>query len=130
MKRKILMVNNMSVISFFWSSAGLLGIPFLKLEVDEALPPGAFVIAALFWSGLLLGILFQIIAAVMQKKSGQPPKKTHRERRMLIPIAILLIAFVLILCFWKSSLLCTVITLALLLFSIEIYFYLKRRYSV
>ena len=130
MKRKILMINNWSIASFFLSSASLLGIPFLKVEPDETLPPGAYVVAALFWFGLLLGILFQIIAAVIWKKSSETKKRTYRERRMLIPIVLLAIVFVLILCFWKSSLLCTVLAFALLLFSIEIYFYLKRRYSV
>ena len=130
MKRKILMINNWSIASFFLSSASLLGIPFLKVEPDETLPPGAYVVAELFWFGLLLGILFQIIAAVIWKKSGETKKRTYRERRMLIPIVLLAIVFVLILCFWKSSLLCTVLAFALLLFSIEIYFYLKRRYSV
>ncbi|MCR4645624.1 MAG: hypothetical protein K5695_09490 [Oscillospiraceae bacterium] len=127
MKQKIRMANNWSIACFFLSSASLLGIPFLNLGEDETLPLGAYVISVLFWSGLLLGILLQIVTAVMQKKSGGKKKKTHRERRMLIPIAVFMIVFVLLLCFLKSSLLCLVIDLALLLFSIEIYFYLKRR---
>lgn len=128
MKRRILAINDISGIFFFLSSASLLGIPLLDLS--NGFPNFAYFLAGLFWIGLLIGIGLQIVLSAMSKKISQKRKRTHKERRILIPIAVFLVLFILIMCFWKKSVVLISIDLALLLFSIEIYFYMKRRNSV
>lgn len=128
MKRRILVLNDISGVFFFLSSASLLGIPFLDLS--NVFPAIAYFFAGLFWIGLLIGIGLQFIISAMSKKMSRKRKRSHKERRMLIPIAVFLVLFVLIMCLWKKSVVLISIDLALLLFSIEIYFYMKRRNSV
>lgn len=128
MKRKILLTNNYSIVSFFISSFSLFGVPFINL--DGELPKGAYVIALLFWTGLLFGVILQLAAYSMWKKVKQKKKKSKKDRKFLIPILFFLTFFVLILLLWKKNVVLISIDLALLLFSIEIYFYFKRRYSV
>lgn len=128
MKRKMLLINNYSIISFFISSFSLLGVPFINL--DDELPKGAYIIALLFWIGLLFGVILQFAAYSMWKKIKQKKNKSKKDRKFLIPILFFLIFFVLILLLWKKNVVLISIDLALLLFSIEIYFYFKRRYSV
>lgn len=128
MRRRILVLNDISGVFFFVSSVSLLGIPFLDLSND--FPTIAYFFAGLFWIGLLVGIGLQLMTFAMSKKIKEEKKRTYKERRMLIPIAVFLMFFILIMCFLKKSVLLMSIDLAFLLFSIEIYFYLKRRYSI
>lgn len=128
MKRKILVLNDISGVFFFLSSVSLVGIPFL--DQSDGLPTNAYFLAGLFWIGVLIGIGVQVIISVMLKKMGKKRKRAYKQRKMLIPIAVFLVFFILIMCFWKKSVVLISIDTALLLFSIEIYFYLKRRNSV
>lgn len=128
MRHKVLILNNFSVLFFCLSSGSLLGIPFLDLS--NGFPMNAYFFAGLFWIGLLIGIGLQLFGTAMLKKIKGKRERTYKERKMLIPIAFFLVLFVLIMCFWKKSVTLMSIDLAFLLFSIEIYFYLKRRYSV
>ena len=128
MKRRILALNDISGVFFFLSSASLFGVPFL--DQSNGLPPIAYFLADLFWLGLLIGVGMQLIISAMLKKISGKRNRTHKERRMLIPITVFLVLFILIICFWKKSVVLISIDLALLLFSIEIYFYMKRRNSV
>lgn len=128
MKRKMLLVNNYSIVCFFVSSFSLFGVPLINL--DDELPKVAYIIAILFWLGLILGILLQLISYSMWKKIKQSKKKEHRERKLLIPVLVFLVLFFVIFMFWNKSVVLISIDLALTLFSIEIYFYFKRRYSV
>lgn len=128
MRRKILVLNNISGVFFFLSSVSLLGVPFL--DQSNGLPTIAYLLAGLFWIGLLTGIGVQLAISGMMKKMKDKKKRTYKQRKMLIPIAFFVLLFILIMCFWKTSVVLISIDIALLLFSIEIYFYLKRRYSV
>jgi len=128
MRRKILVLNNVSGVFFFLSSVSLIGIPFL--DQSDGLSLISYFLAGLFWIGLLTGIGIQLAISVMMKKIKDKNKKAYRQRKMLIPIMVFLLFFILIICFWKTSVVLISIDTALLLFSIEIYFYLKRRYSV
>lgn len=128
MKRKMLLLNNYSIVSFFISSFSLLGVPFINM--DDGLPKISYVLAMLFWIGLLVGIILQIVAYSSWKKIKQRNIKKKRGRKFLIPIIFFLILFFLILILWNKSVALISIDLALLLFSIETYFYFKRRYSV
>ena len=128
MRRKILVLNNVSGVFFFLSSVSLIGIPFL--DQSDGLSLISYFLAGVFWIGLLTGIGIQLAISVMMKKIKDKNKKAYRQRKMLIPIMVFLLFFILIICFWKTSVVLISIDTALLLFSIEIYFYLKRRYSV
>ena len=128
MRRKILVLNNISGVFFFLSSVSLLGVPFL--DQSDGLPAIAYLLAGLFWIGLLTGIGVQLVISGMMKKMKDKKKRTYKQRKMLIPIALFVLLFILIMCFWKTSVVLISTDIALLLFSIEIYFYLKRRYSV
>lgn len=128
MRRKILVLNNISGVFFFLSSVSLLGVPFL--DQSNRLSSVAYLLAGLFWIGLLVGIGIQIVISAMMKKMKDRKKKVYKQRKMLIPIIALLLLFILIICFWKTSVVLISLDIALLLFSIEIYIYLKRRYSV
>lgn len=128
MKRKMLLVNNYSIVCFFVSSFSLFGVPLINL--DDEFPKVAYILAILFWLGLIFGILLQLISYSMWKKIKQQKVKKHRERKLLIPFFIFLVLFFVIFIFWNKSVVLISIDLALTLFSIEIYFYFKRRYSV
>ncbi len=128
MRRKILVLNNISGVFFFLSSVSLLGVPFL--DQSNGLPVIAYLLAGLFWIGLLTGIGVQLVISGMMKKMKDKKKRPYKRRKMLIPIAFFVLLFILIMCFWKTSVVLISTDIALLLFSIEIYFYLKRRYSV
>lgn len=128
MKRRMLLINNCSIVFFFISSCSLLGVPLINL--DDELPKIAYIIALLFWLGLIIGVSLQMAAWSMCKKIKNKRKKTYRERKILIPFATFLILFFVILLFWNKSVVLISVDLALTLFSIEFYFYFKRRYSV
>lgn len=127
MKKKILIVNNISGISFLISSLSILGIPFI--DQNSELPTTAYILAFLFWGGLITGIALQVIASRMANKTQT--KKNHKINRLImIPIILFAIMLLMLLCFWKNSVLLIAIDIALLFSSIELLFYLKRRNSV
>ena len=59
MIKKLTLLNAISAVSFFVSSVSLLFIPTLK--TDNGLPKSGYIIAVLFWIGLLFGIIIQIV---------------------------------------------------------------------
>lgn len=126
MKEKILLLNRISVITFFLSSFSILGIPFLKL--DNGIPMLGYFIAILFWVGLLTGAVLQVVIAIMAKKIKT--EQTHKERWIFVVTAVFLILFILIACFFEKNIVLISFDIAVLIFSIEMYFYLKWRYSV
>ena len=128
MRRKFMLLNNISILCFFFSSASLLGVPFLNL--DEEFPTTAYILAGLFWSGLILGIILQIIVGFGAKKIQSERKKMHKERPFIIFFVVFLLLFLLILLFCRESIMLMSIDLAFMLFSIEMFFYVKRRYNI
>lgn len=125
MKQKISRWNHLSIFFFGLSSGSLFGIPFLNLE--HGFSGVAYFLAAIFWIGLLLGIGLQLLGANALKKHAGTKKPTGKEKWMGIPVLFFLFLLIMILCFWKNSIALISMDLALLLFSIETYFYLKRR---
>ncbi len=128
MKQKILQINNYSIIAFFISSFSLLGSPFINLESE--LPKGAYIIASLFWLGLISGIVLQLVSYSMWRKFKRSKAKSKKSRIFLIPVVCCLFFLILVMMIWEKNVILVSINLALLLFSIEVYFYFKRRYSV
>lgn len=126
MKKKVGTINNVSIMFYVLSSISLLIIPFINQ--DSGLNTLAYCTAGVFWSGLIIGSVLQIIASFMGKKLTK--KKTYKARRLLIPIAVFSILLILILCIGKQSVMLLSIDLALLLMSIELYIFLRRRYEL
>ena len=121
MKLKVL--NIISEICFFISSSGLLVIPFLDFE--DSLSAAAYIVASLFWGGSISGIIIQIILFVTCKKYTKVKKSKTRQ---IVGVIFLISVFVLIpiMAFWRDNEFALSINLFLLLFSIEIYFVIKR----
>lgn len=120
---KLRALNIISEVLFFISSSGLLVIPFLDYE--DNLSAAAYAVASLFWGGLILGIIIQIILFVTCKKRTKVKKsKTRRtvEVIFLISVIVLIPAMV----FRNDSEFILLINLFLILFSAETYFVLKR----
>ena len=120
MKQKISRWNHLSIFFFGLSSGSLFGIPFLNLE-------HGFSGVAYFLAAILLGIGLQLLGANALKKHAETKKPMGKEKWMGIPVLFFLFLLIMILCFWKNSITLISMDLALLLFSIETYFYLKRR---
>lgn len=120
---KLKVLNIISEICFFISSSGLLVIPFLDFE--DSLSAAAYIVASLFWGGLILGIIIQIILFVTCKKYT---KVKESKTRQIVGVIFLISVFVLIpiMAFWRDNEFALSINLFLLLFSIEIYFVIKR----
>ena len=107
--------NYISAVSFFLSSASILFIP--ALDLSSGLTASAYVVAALFWIGLLCGIGLQILLTVNCKKL----KLKSSGKKQRIPLAMFLLFFVvlifLIICSTKNKallsvcLFCTLISL-------------------
>ena len=126
MKKKVKIINNVSIIFYTLSSLSLLIIPFINQ--DNELNAIAYCTAGVFWSGLIIGSILQIIVSFIGKKLTK--KKTYKARRLLIPTAVFSVLLVLILCIGKKSVILLSIDLALLLMSIELYIFLRRRYEL
>ena len=123
MKRTVMCMNNASVVCFALSSASLLLIPLLDLS--DGLPKSAYWIAGVFWVGLAAGVLLQIMTA---RRSGRADGQTrHGERRMLIAAAVFALLLAVILYCRPKNIVLVTADLALLLMSVELYFYLRRR---
>lgn len=123
MKLKIL--NIISEALFFVSSSSLLFIPFLDTDTDGKLSAAAYILAGLFWSGLILGIFMQIILLCVSKKHA---KMKGRKIRRVTGYMFLVWAFLLIpvLAFWGDNEYLLTINLFLILLTAETYFVLKR----
>ena len=122
--------NELSLIFFSVSSGSLLTIPLWNF--GRAAEVIAFVFAAVFWTCLVLGIAFQIKAGILSKKSEKTIKKRKPgafEKAALLAAAVFLLLLAIIMLFMENNAVLFCIDLALMLLSIEIYFYLKRRYS-
>lgn len=121
MKLKVLDI--ISEALFLVSSAELIVIPFLDLKDD--LYAAAYTVAALFWIGLLLGIIIQIILSVICKKRTKSKKSRIRQAVGAVSL-ISVIILIPVLIFWNDNEFILPINLFLILFSAETYFVLKR----
>lgn len=132
MRRKMVFLNNISIICFFLSSASIMGVPFLNM--DNEFPKAAYFLAGLFWAGLISGLILQIAVWIWSKKNKQQnkkeEKKIRKERPFLIYFGVFFLLFLLILLFCRESITLMSIDLACMLFSIEMFFYMKRRYKI
>lgn len=120
---KIKALNIISEVLFLVSSLGLLVIPFL--DFNDSLSAAAYVVASLFWGGLVLGIIIQIMLSMICKKTAKT--KNLKIRRMVgITFLISVIILIPILIFCNDNEFILPINLFLILFSAETYFVLKR----
>lgn len=115
MTRKLQIMNAISAIAFLLSSFCLLFIPFVNLT--DGMPGYAYVIAAVFWVGLLVGVSLQIYLKSKCKKLKV--KNTQKRFRICYAVALLAFSIFVILAVLKSrssiavvgSLFCTIVSL-------------------
>lgn len=115
MTRKLQIMNAISAIAFLLSSFCLLFIPFVNLT--DGMPGYAYVIAAVFWVGLLVGVSLQIYLKSKCKKLKV--KSTQKRCRICYAVALLAFSIFVILAVLKSrssiavvgSLFCTIVSL-------------------
>ena len=120
---KLKALDIVSEVLFLVSSSGLLVIPFL--DFNDTLSAAAYVVASMFWGGLILGIIIQIILFVICKKTTK--SKKSRTRQMVgITFLISVIILIPVLAFCNDNEFILPINLFLILFSAETYFVLKR----
>lgn len=120
---KLRTLNIISEVLFFISSSGLLIIPFLDFE--DNLTAAAYAVASLFWGGLILGIIIQIILFVTCKKHTKVKRsKTRRTVGVIFLISVIVLIPVMFFCSDNNFIL--PINLFLILFSAETYFVIKR----
>ncbi|MBQ6943682.1 MAG: hypothetical protein IJN43_05055 [Ruminococcus sp.] len=108
-------MNAISAIAFLLSSFCLLFIPFVNLT--DGMPGYAYVIAAVFWVGLLVGVSLQIYLKSKCKKLKV--KNTQKRFRICYAVALLAFSIFVILAVLKSrssiavvgSLFCTIVSL-------------------
>ena len=120
---KIKVLNIISEVLFLVSSLGLLVIPFL--DFNDSLSAAAYVVASLFWGGLVFGIIIQIMLLVICKKTAKA-KKSKTRRMVGITFLISVIILIPVLTFCNDNEFILPINLFLILFSVETYFVLKR----
>lgn len=120
---KIKALNIISEVLFLVSSSGLLIIPFL--DFNDSLSAEAYVIASLFWGGLVFGIIIQIMLSMICKKITKT-KKSKTRRMVGITFLISVIILIPVLTFCNDNEFILPINLFLILFSAETYFVLKR----
>ena len=114
--------NVLSVIFFFISSFSLLLLPF---STDNGVITSlGYITAGIFWAGLILGILIQIIA----NKICQNLKKTDTRfnKIAMISSGIFFCMFIIILIFFKKNIWLLSIDIALMFFCFELYFIRKK----
>ncbi len=90
MEKRLNTLNHLSAVTFGVSSLSLLFIPLLKTEGENR--NTSYVIALLFWLGLIIGIVLQIYLSLKCKKMHFH-SKTKKQRIPLLTAAISFIVF-------------------------------------
>lgn len=94
-EKKLKLINRLSGASFLISSLSILVIPFIN--ISDGLTVAAYIVAALFWIGLLLGSGLQIFLSV---KCKEMKKKKWKNQKIFYTVSavdlILLIIFVIL----------------------------------
>lgn len=121
---KALKLNTVSGISFILSSASLLVIPVI--DKDDTVSVLRMLIPGLFWAGLIVGIILQVISSVIMSK---PRIKKRLGKLLLIPVAfficfVMLLALVLLV--FKENLMVLCIDLFCIIISLESFFVIRR----
>lgn len=118
------LLNAVSGLSFFISSASLLIIPFIKY--GQKLPIIAYVIASAFLVGLIAGLVIQIWLAIQCKKMSLNNDNKKHKLLYIISIAALVSAVILSV-FNSKNIVLFVISLFLLLLSLQSAVVIKRK---
>ena len=117
MIKKLTLLNTISAVSFFVSSVSLLFIPTLK--TDNGLPKSGYIIAFLFWIGLLVGIIIQIVLTIKCKQMHLQCKTKTQRIPLVTAAASFMILLIMVIMKSKNSfavvglLFCTVLSLQL-----------------
>ena len=122
--KKMRMLNLLSAIAFIISSGSLFAIPFI--DIGDELPGIAFVIAAIYWSGLLIGIGLQIFLSVKCKRMSL--KKRNGPVRILYAVAaISFVTFIVLAVMRSKSSIAVVSTIFITFISLQGATVIKRK---
>lgn len=121
---KLKLLNILSGICFFISSACLMSVPFLDLK--EGFTTVAYIFAGLFWFGLICGLVLQIILANACK--GLPTIKKNKKILRIIRIIfwVLLITVIPVIAFFNNNRFLLPVNLFLVFLSAEIYWVIRQ----
>lgn len=116
--------NYISAGCFFLSSISLLFIP--QINVEDGFSISAYRLAGLFWIGLIIGTALQIFLWFRTKK--QKSKRVFKKTKLGIKIVFVVsaISIVFISFFLKTHIYALLISMFLMLLSIEGFFVIKR----
>lgn len=92
-ERKMRLLNRISFVAFLLSSSSLLAIPFLN--ITDKLTVTAYIVASVFWVGLLSGLGIQIFLA--KKCKHKISKKLRKRQNVFYYISAGTLALLLIL---------------------------------
>ena len=124
MHKKMNQLNSLSAISFAISSLSLLIIPFIN--TGDGLPKVAYATAAIFWIGLLIGVIIQIYLAHKCKKMELHNKL--KEHRIPLAMAVFSFLFLLLLIILRSqSKIAVIICLFATIVSLQFTVIIKRK---
>lgn len=121
---KLRLVNYISTVCFFLSSATLLFIPLLNL--DHGFSNFAYCLAGLFWIFLLLGMALQVFLHIKTRKMTS--RKLLKSQKIFI-VGVLVVSVIMlffVLAFLKENPVALPINLFALLISIESYSVIRR----
>ena len=94
-KEKMILINRISGICFLLSSLNLLVIPFL--DTTGTLDPLCYIVASLFWSGLLIGLGMQIFLSLKCKKMKKKKWKNQKLFYIISAVAFIIVILLAIL---------------------------------
>lgn len=121
---KLKIINILSGVSFFISSACLLSIPFLDLK--EGFTVVTYILAGLFWCGLLSGFVLQILLAISCRRLPVIRNNKRILRIIGITFLMLLVAIIPVIAFLNGNRFVLPINLFLVLLSTEAYCVIRQ----
>lgn len=113
----------LSITSFLISSLSILFIPFVTTE--DGMNNWGYIIAVVFWIGLISGIIF----AIIMNRSVKNKRKNNKSKKKKVYLTIGFILFLLLIIeiiFFNQNTMLMSINIACMLFDFELYFIEKE----
>lgn len=124
MVKKLKVLNLLSAAAFCISSMSLLFIPLLKTESENK--NTSYIIALLFWIGLIIGIALQVYLSLKCKKMHLH-NKTKKQRILLLTAAVSFIAFMTLVILKSKNSILVVVFLFCTMLSLQLATIIKRK---
>lgn len=121
---KLKVINYVSAVLFFLSSASLLFIPFLNFE--EGFPKSACFLALTFWTGLFAGVVLQVFLWLKTRKFTIIRYLKKSKVAVAAVFALSVISCVLVVSFFDTNIYALPVNLFVILQSAELFWIIKR----